>query len=49
MKKIALFAFVAVFTVQSAFAQPSFVPEDLSYDFRITRDDLGLKGYIRCI
>lgn len=49
MKTIALFAFVAGFTVQSAFAQPSFVPEDLSYDFRITRDDLGLKGNIKSV
>lgn len=31
MKTIALFAFVAVFTVQSAFAQPSFIARLLSF------------------
>lgn len=43
------FFILTIFTVQCLIAQPSFVPVDLSYDFRITREDLGLKGNVKSV
>ena len=48
MKRIAILLF-AVITILDSTAQPTFIPEDLSYDFRITKIDLGLKGNIKSI
>lgn len=43
MRKICLLFMLATLKMS---AQPAFIPEDLSYDFRITKEDLGIKGNI---
>lgn len=43
------FSIILVLSGLGCFAQPSFVPEDLSYDFRISKEDLGVKGNVKTI
>ena len=47
MKK--LISIILLLSGLGCYAQPSFVPEDLSYDFRISKEDLGIKGNVKTV